>query len=153
MSYGRRTTIGIGVQEYLNDQQSMIFPIIVIKPTDASIYLFKSEKEWGIGSVKKGKFYSGILEIYDSVGNVYKLDSVSEFNFDLFVSLRFFQPMYKANISLEYINEISLENLKEHIVEHIFAHKQYWRSLDTIEALKEKVLSMRSFKELYFLFR
>lgn len=153
MSYGGRATIGIGVQEYLNDQQNMIFPIIVIKPADASIYLFKNEKEWGIGSVKKGKFYNGIFEIYDSVGNVYKLDSVSEFNFDLLVSLRFFQPMYKANISLEYINEISLENLKEHIIEHIFAHKQYWRSLDTTEALKEKVLSMCSFKELYFLFR
>ena len=153
MSYGGRTTIGISVQEYLNDQQNMIFPIIVIKPTDASIYLFKNEKEWGIGSVKKGKFYNGVLEIYDSVGNVYKLDSVSEFNFDLLVSLRFFQPMYKANISLEYINEISLENLKEHIIEHIFTHKQYWRFLDTTEALKEKVLSMHSFKELYFLFR
>jgi hypothetical protein len=114
--------------------QNLFFPIIIIKPNDPSLYVFSS-KTFGLVSVGGDNFYKSGL-IYDSQGHIYSISGVRQVhNASLMESLRFFQKMKKVDLELEYIQQITLDELKKLLGQHINNYPSYWEAKDVIDRI------------------
>lgn len=125
----------------------MKFPIVLIKPKEAPIYYFESNK---FGLISKGgeSFYKNGV-IYDSEGMkfiVKGIDSVRKAPFNL--SLKYFQKMFIVDVKMINDQRIELDQFKQIISNHFRTHSKYWIKRDLIESLEALLNKKISFEEI-----
>ena len=121
------------------------------KEKDAHIHAFK-KKTFGMVSKGTGNFYKGLMLI-DCSGNMYKVTNASlKGPAPLFISLRFLQPMNELNIQMEPTGNITLDELKQKVFQHIKNHPRTFEPLYNGEPWSKRIDAFNSFKELIDLF-
>jgi hypothetical protein len=126
----------------------MVFPVILIKDKDPSIYFFDN-KTFRLVSKGQEKFYkSGV--VYDSNGDVYKLIRINGVrNAPFLSSIRFFQPMKLVDIEFELVDRINLLQLKGIVTSHVNSHNKYWEKRDLIHDLVSQIMNIESAEKLF----
>ncbi len=128
------------------------YPLLIIREKDGNLYGLKKN----IGLVSKGgqDFYERKMIIIDSNGNKLSLISAELYGkAKLMDSLKWFQPMLQMNLTLEKIDNMSLEQVKGFIIEYINRKPKRWLSMGTVEGLTESINERTSISELANMFR
>lgn len=130
----------------------MQFPILILKNSDAALYVFE---KWNFGLVSKGgeSFYkSG--KVFDSTGKTFRILRISERSKAPFiVSVKYFQPMYKVSVVTEFEETISLPKLREIILDHVNSRRRYFESLGSFEDIEQMVFQKTTFVGLISVFK
>lgn len=125
----------------------MTFPLVILKEKDPAIYYF-SERTFGLVSTG-GEFFYSKGTIIDAEGNEYhikKIKGVKRASFG--ESLRFFQPMRRVDLEIEFNQKKSLSEFKDLVKFHVRKYKSYWEKKDLINDIERNVSSMDSFNKI-----
>ncbi|NIG55640.1 hypothetical protein [Chitinophaga sp. Cy-1792] len=129
----------------------MIFPIIIVKPEEAPIYVFTEKKFGLISKGHKGFYNSGT--IYDAAGHQYVINGTNKVTPATFLeSLKYFQPMQRVDVNATFSQEVSLSALQHELEVHVSRHEAYWVIKDTIPELIDTINSAGNFTKLIKLF-
>ena len=115
---------------------------------EAPLYFFE-ENEFGLVSKGGEAFYKKGL-VYDSDGSKYLINGIKSIQkTPILTTIKYFQPMYKVEVKCEKIlDNISLSDFKQIIIDHIHSHKKYWLSRDTFAGLRNSILAKNNFFEI-----
>ena len=126
---------------------TLTFPVIIIKNNDPAVYYFSFRT---LGLISKGgeKFYkSGLL--FDSSGNYYKIKGVgntSSANF--WESLKYFQKMERVELNIEFVEKLNIEDLKEILLTQVNNYGKYWEKRDLLPNLSNDIMQIDNFPHL-----
>jgi hypothetical protein len=130
----------------------IVYPIMIIKENDSNLYALSKD----LGLISKGgeSFYKGKIKIIDKLGKLHELLSVKKTVKAKFIdSVRYFQPMHQMNLELNQIGQLTLNELKEIIIDHIRIKPKHWQLLGTIEMITEQVKETKEIPELIEMFK
>ena len=120
------------------------YPILILKENDKGLYCL--EKNFGLVSKGGESFYRN-LTIYDRNGKGFYLSKYQTIEkADFLSSIKYFQQMYRITSSFEMIDVISLEALKEKLVNHIEANRKFWLKLDNFEDIRRNIFDKKDFE-------
>lgn len=130
----------------------MLFPIVIIKKGDPSIYFF-NKIDFGLISKGGEGFYNDGI-IYDSTGRKFLLNGMKSIKkAPLINSIKYFQQMYLVDVNCVPQGEILLPEFKEFIGVHIKTYKKYWIKKDLLDNLIISVMLKTNFKEIFKMFK
>lgn len=129
------------------------YPVFIFKENDNILYA--TNEKLGFFSKGGGKFFKGKVLVIDSKGYSYYLSKSSvKGSASFWVSTKYLQPMYEMNLEFETKPQIiSLEDLKIKAMNQVKLKPKFWRSLDTIKGIQERVDKSRTYRELILIFK
>jgi hypothetical protein len=61
--------------------------------------------------------------------------------------------MVEVEPKVKSTQRLSLEEIKGKVFEHVTKHSKHWLVLDTLEGMKSRIYSAKSFEELFRIFK
>lgn len=131
----------------------LTFPIIEFQTTKGPIILGQNEMELFSASKGAEKSFKNFLLI-DSSGKMFVVNEVVVIGkAPLIMSLRWLQIMNKVEFHGDFIEVLSLQQVKDKLIDHIKGKMGYWRMLDDFASLKKAISDKESFEELFTFFK
>src|SRR5690606_38381963 len=99
------------------------------------------------GLISKGEqeFYSSGI-IYDSTGKKFSINGANNVIPASFLeSLRYFQPMERVDVNVKFIQEVSLTEFKNNLIEHVKDYPDYWQQKDLLTNIIDTINNANEF--------
>jgi hypothetical protein len=126
----------------------MKFPIVIINQSPPGISYMNDELDFGLVS-KGGESFYKVGDIYDSEGAKFSITGFTNIKRAPFLkSLKYFQQMYLVELKIKDEGQMDLIDFKKIIINHLYLHKKWWISRDSIDGLERDVLNKNSFNEI-----
>jgi hypothetical protein len=133
--------------------KKLTFPILLFQSNKGPIIYRKNEDE-AFSFSKGGEKHFRTFCIIDSVGNIYNISNVIvSGKAPWHMSIRWLQVMNKVEFHGDFIEILSLQQVKDKLIDHIEGKMGYWRALDDFDSLKKEINDKESLKELFSFFK
>lgn len=101
----------------------------------------------------KNTAYNTDFEIIDSAGQCFLVKELINPKFSLWLSIKYIGSIYEVEPVYDYLNTVTLIELKERVLKHVNKNKKFWNVVDDGRGLERMINEASSFKELIMMFK
>lgn len=132
---------------------TIVYPVLKFMENDrymATIVAhFISDKAF----LNKSSVYNTDFEIIDSAGQCFSVKELINPKFSLWLSIKYIGCIYQVEPVYDYLNAVTLIELKERVLKHVNKNKKFWNAIDDGRGLERMINEASSFKELIMMFK
>jgi hypothetical protein len=125
-------------------------PILIFKKGHKNLYAY----EFAFMANKSLVSFYKDTTLVDSIGGIFEIESAArKGGIKLLQSLKSLSLMVEVDPKIKSVGKITLDELKDRIFAHVSSNAKHWLVLDTLDGMRERIYSARSFEELIRIFR
>ncbi len=103
--------------------------------------------------LKKSTVFNTNFEIIDSIGQKYLIKELNNPIFSLFLSIKYVGCIYKVDPIYDYVDTVSLDDLKERVLKHVDKNRKLWKSVDDGRGIARMIKEASSYEEVILMFK
>ncbi|MDM1380730.1 hypothetical protein [Myroides marinus] len=133
------------------------YPVLLLSKSNNRIYVFTKEKDLKstneelFGKINYSNYYVvDELGLKYTINNAFKVKNCGLFGFNPFLKGK--QILIDFEFSSQ-IDKLLLDTIKQELVQRIEQDKNYWKLNWNIQELEAKIISSKTFKEIYLLLK
>lgn len=103
--------------------------------------------------LKKSTVFNTNFEIIDSIGQKFLIKEFNNPRFSLFLSIKYVGCIYKVDPVYDYVDTVSLDDLKERVLKHVNENRKLWTTVNDGRGIAKMILEASGFEELILMFK
>jgi hypothetical protein len=103
--------------------------------------------------LKESTVFNTNFEIIDSIGQKYFIKKLNNPRFSLYLSIKYIGCIYKVDPVYDYLDKVSLDELKERVLKHVDKNGKLWKSVDDGRGIARMILEASSYEEVILMFK